>query len=692
MLKSTSSTATCNPPTITTTTTLQDIMNAMEQEEQELLQRCSHTGELKQITSALVQHQHAAPAAVAAAVAPTNGGPQGPSGQQQPQQRGLQASAEPTAAGVAGSSPAGSHGPPRPAPVQIMFGVPPSPHASTPSESGGTPQTGPSATSGGPSGGFTGLAMQRLASFTGVAGSPVNSPRLTGLAAAVPLTPKLRFGIDVLQHPPLQQQQQGGPSTAGSAPPGLPLGSPSGSGGFGNRVSSFTSGGGEGSRSILSRGNNVPSAPAGLVSSSRPTSATQVGGASGRLSGRTSPSTGPGSTAAVQGGAGNSTPAYDRPPSVTDLLPTSNSQTDIMEASAGSAIGATIPAIASQALALPHPPAGLAHSSSRSWSGSGAGNQAVHPPASAATKSVGPGGVVYVAGRRRSIGGAEEVHAEASTSSVGAAAARAASSNLEGSGDMVTPPPPLVRDSSPVHTPPHSPTLTASGRVRSRGAAGAGAGGTTPITGTRASPTVTVSHVAPLPLLPDPNHLHEQYTEISPRDGSRVSGGSSIGRPGSGSLTRRHSLTSPLGRPPSERGTPHDYTPNLHHPTPSSGGGAKGAGAEGLTASTEQLHAVSAAVEALSAASGMAASKEALQLKAAMMFNRSVELQTGGIQWTRGELLGRWYSSRCHIYLNSIALGYGADEYDASHLGSTWAGGCSSLLLCGTDGTMCTRT
>jgi hypothetical protein len=38
----------------------------------------------------------------------------------------------------------------------------------------------------------------------------------------------------------------------------------------------------------------------------------------------------------------------------------------------------------------------------------------------------------------------------------------------------------------------------------------------------------------------------------------------------------------------------------------------------------------------------MAASKEALQLKAAMMFNRSVELQTGGIQWTRGELLGRW--------------------------------------------------
>ncbi len=33
-------------------------------------------------------------------------------------------------------------------------------------------------------------------------------------------------------------------------------------------------------------------------------------------------------------------------------------------------------------------------------------------------------------------------------------------------------------------------------------------------------------------------------------------------------------------------------------------------------------------------------STEALQLRAMQMFNRSVELQTGGIQWTRGELLG----------------------------------------------------
>jgi hypothetical protein len=61
------------------------------------------------------------------------------------------------------------------------------------------------------------------------------------------------------------------------------------------------------------------------------------------------------------------------------------------------------------------------------------------------------------------------------------------------------------------------------------------------------------------------------------------------------------------------------------------------------------LQAVSQAVEALSAASGTGASKEALQLKAVMMFNRSVELQTGGIQWTRGELLGRWIREGCLV-------------------------------------------
>lgn len=215
---------------------------------------------------------------------------------------------------------------------------------------------------------------------------------------------------------------------------------------------------------------------------------------------------------------------------------------------------------------------------------------------------------------------------------------------MDGSGDMVTPPPPLVRDSSPVHTPPHSPALTASGRVRNRGGPGAA------LTMGRASPTVTVSHIGPLPVLPDPTHMHEQYTEISPRDGSRVSGGSSIGgRPGSGSLTRRHSLTSPLGRTPSERGMHHDHTSSYHNtPSPGVTGGAirNGVIAEGLTASTEHLQAVSQAVEALSAASGTGASKEALQLKAAMMFNRSVELQTGGIQWTRGELLGRCLVTR----------------------------------------------
>jgi hypothetical protein len=66
-----------------------------------------------------------------------------------------------------------------------------------------------------------------------------------------------------------------------------------------------------------------------------------------------------------------------------------------------------------------------------------------------------------------------------------------------------------------------------------------------------------------------------------------------------------------------------------------SSGGVGGIGVDMLRVS--QAHAALAAHQQPGAP---ASSHEALALRAMQMFSRSVELHTGGMQWTRGELLG----------------------------------------------------
>ncbi|KAJ9518695.1 hypothetical protein QJQ45_018724 [Haematococcus lacustris] len=66
---------------------------------------------------------------------------------------------------------------------------------------------------------------------------------------------------------------------------------------------------------------------------------------------------------------------------------------------------------------------------------------------------------------------------------------------------------------------------------------------------------------------------------------------------------------------------------------------------------------VTQAACALAANAGPGASQEALQLRAALLFNRSVEVKTGFMQWTRGELLGEGSFGRVYAGLNQLTGG-----------------------------------
>jgi len=92
----------------------------------------------------------------------------------------------------------------------------------------------------------------------------------------------------------------------------------------------------------------------------------------------------------------------------------------------------------------------------------------------------------------------------------------------------------------------------------------------------------------------------------------------------------------------------------IHSPRPSMDGGRAPRSAHPVFAegSTDRTR-ISQAVEALAQRAGpLGASTEALHLRAELMFNKSVDVLTGEVQWTRGELLGEGAFGKVYAGLN----------------------------------------
>ena len=251
--------------------------------------------------------------------------------------------------------------------------------------------------------------MQRQPSFgtgsgasTPTRGGPqaLNSPHLRSLAAAVPMTPRFRFGVDVTAHPP---QALISPSQV----PNPPM----------SRLSSPPT-------------NNNTAADAGLYGAA----------------------------------AGTSTSASQQPSFPPFNPPTSGGgQEDLLEISAGSAIGAAIPALAAQCLAM-SPPRGP----------SGSGNAVeLAPPGTMRGPSATDLPIVPLA-----------AHSHASPNPAVTAIVTVGGGE---SGDIA---PPLMRDSSPVHSPEGSPRPAGTPKKKKSSAGGGPEG--------LAMPTVASSHQIPL--------------------------------------------------------------------------------------------------------------------------------------------------------------------------------------------------